>query len=248
MIYSLLLYNKRLKISIFLLNNEFQSELSAKLPQIELEPQNGGGGGVNLDQLQSTREKLATLLGKVEEMREQRAQLVNRLQLSLKDDDPTQAIAATQNDVGTDPHAFFAKCLLKHGQLVQYIQQNLVAQENILRALTDANASYAVERQRLVEASRQRDDAIERLVASYRRVDELCEKARKGVAYFDALAREPLRELVRDVKEFCEWSKRQRASSTTKKPAPSVPQPPPRPSALVNPLLSLPDSFISLSS
>lgn len=185
--------------------------MSSKLPQIDLEP-----SGTNVDQLKSTREKLVSLLDKVNEMRQQRTQLVNRLQLSLKEDDPTETIAANQNEI--EPQTFFAKSLQKHDQLTQYIKQNLLAQENILRALAESNASYALERQRLNDASKQRNQAIERLIASYNRVDELCEKARKGVAYFESLAREPLKELVKDTREFCEWSKRQ------KQPPPTIPK------------------------
>lgn len=193
--------------------------MSTKLPQIELDP-----SGTNVEQLKTTREKLVSLLGKVDEMRQQRVQLVNRLQLSLKEDDPTQTIAANQNEI--EPQAFFAKSLQKHSQLTQYIQQNLLAQENILRALAESNASYALERQRLNEACQQRNQAIERLIASYNRVDELCEKARKGVSYFEALSREPLKELVKDTKEFCDWSKRQKQAP--RRPAP-VPPPPKMP-------------------
>lgn len=197
------------RLKVFLIN---KSELSAQLPQIDLQPTDP-----NMDQHKVTREKLIALLAKVDEMRQQRAQLLTRLQLSLKDDDPTQIIAANQNDI--NPQAFFAQNLQKHSQLTQYIQQNLLAQENILRALAECNASYAQERQRLTGASQERTNMIDRLVGSYQRVDELCEKGRKGVSYFETLAREPLRDLIKDVKEFCEWSKKQKQSvAATKRP------------------------------
>ena len=197
--------------------------MSAQLPQIEIESTNKPDEPTTEETLKGTRDKLTSLLAKVDEMRQQRDQLVQRLQLALKDDDPTQTIAANQNEI--EPQAFFAKSLQKHEQLSQYIRQNLLAQENILRALTEANASYAAERLRIVEASKRRDEAVERLVASYHRVDELCEKARKGVAFFESLSRGPLEELLRDTKLFWEWSKKQKQAAVAAK----RPQPPPRP-------------------
>ena len=38
---------------------------------------------------------------------------------------------------------FFRENLQKHDQVLTYIRQNLTAQDNILRALTDTNAEYA---------------------------------------------------------------------------------------------------------
>jgi tyrosine-protein phosphatase non-receptor type 23 len=38
---------------------------------------------------------------------------------------------------------FFAEQLNKHAKTVGFIDQNLAAQDNVLRALTDANAKFA---------------------------------------------------------------------------------------------------------
>ena len=155
------------------------SELSGKLPSID-ESVLGGGGGNN-EEANAVREKLTTIVAKVDEMRQQRAQLLNRLKLSIQDDDLTKVIASRQQDVQTDEAGFFREQLKKHQELKVYLEQNLSAQDNILRALAESNAAYAVERRRMQEASRERAQFIENLILSYQSVDELIEKASKVV-------------------------------------------------------------------
>ena len=48
--------------------------------------------------------------------------------------------------------SFFKEELKKHDQLVTYLNQNMAAQENILRAVTEANAQYAPIRKATTEA------------------------------------------------------------------------------------------------
>ncbi len=70
-------------------------------------------------------------------MKAQRAELLTRLQRALAEDDLTREIAATQNELAAESSSseFFRQHLAKHQQLATYLQQNLAAQDNILRAV-----------------------------------------------------------------------------------------------------------------
>ncbi len=175
------------------------NELSDKLPAIEQ---------INDEESKQIRDKLVSLLAKVEEMKTQREQLFKRLQAALQDDDLTKLIASKQNDI-TNTSEFFAEQLKKHDQLQVYLQQNLQAQDNILRALAESNASFASDRKKILDATQQRNSFIDSLVFSYDSIGDLCEKANKGVIFFHNL-KQPLNELLNDVKEFCSKFKQER--------------------------------------
>jgi hypothetical protein len=51
----------------------------------------------------------------------------------------------------TLPQKLFEEQLKKYGQLKVYLEQNLAAQDNVLRALTEANVQYAAVRRVLSE-------------------------------------------------------------------------------------------------
>jgi tyrosine-protein phosphatase non-receptor type 23 len=97
---------------------------------------------------------LRRLLDKVDEMRKQRIRLINDLREALdKDDITSQALV----DPYSDPKPIIKAQLTRHDKLIEVIDQNLAAQENILKALTDANANFADFRRQIV-------DMMERLV------------------------------------------------------------------------------------
>lgn len=175
------------------------NDLSEKLPAIE---------PINDEESRQIRDKLVSLLAKVDEMKTQREQLLKRLQLALQDDDLTKLIASKQNDI-QNPSEFFSEQIKKHDQLVVYLQQNLQAQDNILRALAEANAQFATDRKKILDATQQRNAFVDSLVLSYQSVSDLVEKASKGVLFFQNLL-QPLNELLSDVKDFCAKSKQER--------------------------------------
>ncbi|CAF0926517.1 unnamed protein product [Brachionus calyciflorus] len=175
------------------------NELSEKLPKIEL---------ISDDESKNTRDMLLTLLSKLDEMKNQRAQLLHRLQRALQDDDITRVIASRQNEI-TNLSEFFQEQLKKHEQLLTYTNQNLQAQDNILRALADANAAFASERQKILDATKNRNTYVENLINSYQSISGITEKANKGVLFFEKLT-EPLQNLLNDVKEFCNTQKKLR--------------------------------------
>jgi len=175
------------------------NELSEKLPAIQQ---------INDEESKQIRDKLISLLAKVDEMKVQREQLLRRFQAAIQDDDITKMIASKQNEI-TNPSEFFAEQLKKHDQLVVYLQQNLQAQDNILRALAESNALFASDRKKILEATQQRNAYIDSLVFSYQSISDLIEKANKGVVFFQNL-KQPLNELLKDAQEFCSNSKQER--------------------------------------
>jgi hypothetical protein len=175
------------------------NDLTEVLPQIET---------TNNIESKEIKDKLVSLLGKVDEMKTQRDELLKRLQRSVEEDDLTKSIAAQQNEIKNE-YEFFKQNLKKHEQLVMYLDQNLQAQDNILRALADTNASFAADRQKIQDATHKRNLFIDGLVFSYQSIEDLSEKAEKGVVFFESL-NDPIDKLFQNVKEFCEKSKQER--------------------------------------
>lgn len=83
-------------------------------------------------------------------MREQRGQLVERLREDLDADDITKR-ALTEREL--DPKKLFEVELKKHDQNRELIEQNLRAQDNILKAMTDANANFADYRRQIMDSN-----------------------------------------------------------------------------------------------
>lgn len=125
-------------------------------------------------------QNLKRILVKVQEMRDQRLSLEQQLrEMIQKDDITTSLVTADRSEmkVGSScpspslpgvlgglpatpsapphphfsPQKLFEEQLKKYDQIKVYLEQNLAAQENILKALTDANVKYAAVRKALAE-------------------------------------------------------------------------------------------------
>lgn len=131
-------------------------------------------------------QNLKRILGKVQEMRDQRVSLEQQLREMIQKDDITTSLVTTDRSemkVGashcgwghraragapvptSQPHPshlhplksptsrqkLFEEQLKKYDQIKVYLEQNLAAQENVLKALTDANVKYAAVRKALAE-------------------------------------------------------------------------------------------------
>ena len=107
--------------------------------------------------------EVTRLLGVVEDMRSQRAKLIDQLRQDLLQDDITQlliagsgAAAATgmeQSDA--EQAAVYAEQLRKHDRVVGFLRQNLAAQENVAQKLEEVYVQFAPVKRRLEEAERQ---------------------------------------------------------------------------------------------
>lgn len=130
-------------------------------------------------------QNLKRILGKVQEMRDQRMSLEQQLREMIQKDDITTSLVTTDRSemkvgasrcvwghptrAGARPNLpkppshlhplkspisrqkLFEEQLKKYDQIKVYLEQNLAAQENVLKALTDANVKYAAVRKALAE-------------------------------------------------------------------------------------------------
>lgn len=125
-------------------------------------------------------QNLKRILAKVQEMRDQRVSLEQQLRELIQKDDITASLVTTDHSemkVGLAsrgrsltlgcplkrrapecplrsnplPQKLFEEQLKKYDQLRVYLEQNLAAQDNVLRALTEANVQYAAVRRVLSE-------------------------------------------------------------------------------------------------
>lgn len=125
-------------------------------------------------------QNLKRILAKVQEMRDQRVSLEQQLRELIQKDDITASLVTADHSemkVGLArrgrslmlgcpltrcgpecplrpkplPQKLFEEQLKKYDQLRVYLEQNLAAQDNVLRALTEANVQYAAVRRVLSE-------------------------------------------------------------------------------------------------
>ncbi|XP_063417338.1 tyrosine-protein phosphatase non-receptor type 23-like [Mytilus trossulus] len=134
---------------------------------------------------ESVVKELQRLLDKVEEMKNQRAMLEEQFRKQVKEDDITNQIVA--QDGGSNTMVMFEEQLKKHDKQIGYIHQNLDAQDNILRALTDVNARYATTRRATADTITRREATIEGLKNSYDVYEDLLAKSQKGLEFYKKL-------------------------------------------------------------
>ncbi|NWS78298.1 PTN23 phosphatase, partial [Crotophaga sulcirostris] len=81
----------------------------------------------------------------------------------------------------------FEEQLKKYDQIKVYLEQNLAAQENVLKALTDANVKYAAVRKALAEVEHKWNTTVQTLVASYEAYEDLMKKSQEGKDFYTDL-------------------------------------------------------------
>ncbi|KAM3615232.1 uncharacterized protein V6R79_025290 [Siganus canaliculatus] len=159
-----------------------------------------------LPQPQLSEEEVAGLqcmkriLGKVQEMREQRASLEKQLRDLIQQDDITATLVTTER---ADMKRIFEEQLKKYEQVKVYIDQNLAAQENILKALTEANVQYATVRKSLNQTEQQWNSTVQGLVGSYEAYEDLIKKSQEGKEFYEDLEAKASR-LLEKAKTLCQ--------------------------------------------
>uniref|UniRef100_A0A3B4BP87 BRO1 domain-containing protein n=1 Tax=Pygocentrus nattereri TaxID=42514 RepID=A0A3B4BP87_PYGNA len=151
-------------------------------------------------------ETMKRILGKVDEMRKQRISLEKQLRDLIQKDDMTSVLVTTER---YQIKALFEEQLKKYDQLKGYIDQNLAAQENILKALTEANVQYAVVRKTLTLTEQQWHSSVQSLVASYETHEDLVKKAEEGRNFYQDLDKKTSSLLDR-VKAICQTREQER--------------------------------------
>uniref|UniRef100_A0AAY4D460 BRO1 domain-containing protein n=1 Tax=Denticeps clupeoides TaxID=299321 RepID=A0AAY4D460_9TELE len=168
-------------------NTELHTRMSQHLPNLRLLQGPVEELRANLPQTQLTEaasEQMQRILGKVNEMREQRRSLEQQLRELIHRDDLTSVLVTTERSEIKD---MFQQQLQKYSELTGYIEQNLSAQEKILTTLTDANARYAPVRKNLAHTHTQWQSAVRALQASYEDYEDLLRKAEEGRDFYQGL-------------------------------------------------------------
>ncbi|XP_042188445.1 tyrosine-protein phosphatase non-receptor type 23 [Callorhinchus milii] len=164
------------------------------------------------------------LLAKVEEMRDQRTSLEQQLRDTIQKDDITTTLVTTDH---SEMKKLFEEQLKKYDQLKVYIDQNLSAQENVLRALTEANVKYAAVRKALSEAEHKWNSIVQMLVASFEAYEDLMKKSQEGKEFYADLEGKVTR-LLEKARDICKSQEEQRQQILEREIAK---KPPPRPTA-----------------
>uniref|UniRef100_A0A6Q2X6X0 Tyrosine-protein phosphatase non-receptor type 23 n=1 Tax=Esox lucius TaxID=8010 RepID=A0A6Q2X6X0_ESOLU len=164
------------------------------------------------------------ILGKVQEMRDQRCSLEKQLRDLIQHDDITSSLVTTDR---ADMKRLFEEQLKKYEQVKVYIDQNLSAQENILKALTEANVQYASVRKGLTETEHKWNGMVQTLVASYEAYEDLMKKSQEGKEFYEDLEAKSSRLLER-AKALCQGREEDRRAVLDTE---SQKKPPPRPTA-----------------
>ncbi|XP_016999257.2 tyrosine-protein phosphatase non-receptor type 23 [Drosophila takahashii] len=126
------------------------------------------------------------ILNKVNEMKAQRAQFHADLRIAINEDDITGKVIAHGGQEGLQ--ALFATELGKHDKLTELLDQNMVAQANILQALTENYAKAAPVLKTLQDVKQKREHFYSSLAASYDVYEDLLAKSAKGLEFYKKLA------------------------------------------------------------
>ncbi|MEE6511741.1 hypothetical protein FKM82_018484 [Ascaphus truei] len=169
-------------------------------------------------------QNLKRILSKVQEMRDQRLSLEQQLRDAIQKDDITTSLVTTDR---SEMKKLFAEQLKKYAQLKVYIDQNLSAQENILKALTDANVKYAPVRKVLTESEQKWNHTVQTLISSYEAYEDLMKKSQEGKDFYADLEGKvaKLLDKARAASDASQASRQQLLEREMKK------KPPPRPTA-----------------
>ncbi|XP_016058277.1 PREDICTED: tyrosine-protein phosphatase non-receptor type 23 [Miniopterus natalensis] len=169
-------------------------------------------------------QNLKRILAKVQEMRDQRVSLEQQLRELIQKDDITASLVTTDH---SEMKKLFEEQLKKYDQLRVYLEQNLAAQDNVLRALTEANVQYAAVRRALSELDQKWNSTLQTLVASYEAYEDLMKKSQEGKDFYADLESKvaALLERAQSTCQAREAARQQLLDRELKK------KPPPRPTA-----------------
>ncbi|XP_069715230.1 tyrosine-protein phosphatase non-receptor type 23 isoform X2 [Phaenicophaeus curvirostris] len=169
-------------------------------------------------------QNLKRILAKVQEMRDQRMSLEQQLREMIQKDDITTSLVTTDR---SEMKKVFEEQLKKYDQIKVYLEQNLAAQENILKALTDANVKYAAVRKALAEVEHKWNTTVQTLVASYEAYEDLMKKSQEGKDFYTDLEGKATK-LLEKARAACQAAEANRQHVLEKE---LKKQPPPRPTA-----------------
>lgn len=137
--------------------------------------------GANVPFNESNLAEMEKLLEKVEEMKSQRLMLENQLKETMASDDiMKQVLAHNKKEI----EQVFDNEIKKYDRITSLIEQNLSAQDNILRALTKANAKYSETRRAILDNERNRSARIASLIHTFEVFRELQSNSKRGLDFY----------------------------------------------------------------
>ena len=136
---------------------------------------------VNVPINEEILKEMDKLFSKIDEMKSQRLMLENQLKEAMDSDDVMKLVLAHAKE---EVEIIFQKEIKKYDKFVSLLDQNMSAQENILRALTKTNAKYSETKKALLENQRNRRARIESLLQTYEIFQEIKTNSKKGVEFY----------------------------------------------------------------
>ena len=126
------------------------------------------------------------IVKKVDEMKNQRVQLMDELRDDILHDDITKKLVIHKEN---EMPKLFETELTKHDTKIKFLEQNLKAQGNIIQAMTEVNAKYVPTRRKVADLIQNRKDKISSLVETFEAYESLNEKVSKAVEFYEKLAK-----------------------------------------------------------
>ncbi|XP_052902553.1 tyrosine-protein phosphatase non-receptor type 23 [Anopheles moucheti] len=157
-------------------------------------------------------QELNTIVQKVKEMKMQRIKLYQDLRHNVTEDDITSQLIALEGNGSEQKQKMddlFRKELSKHDQLVGLLEQNMKAQGNILKALTEVYAKCAPTLKSLSDVKTKRDQFFSSLSASFDVYEDLLSKSAKGLEFYRKL-QSNIQKLYSRVKAACDVQEEER--------------------------------------
>ncbi|GAB1597660.1 tyrosine-protein phosphatase non-receptor type 23-like [Argonauta hians] len=154
---------------------------------------------------EAIQKELKKLVAKVDEMKTQRVMLEEQFRTKLQEDDITNVLVTQE----ANKKEIFEEQLKKHDKTISLIEQNLAAQENILRALTNANAKFANTRKTITEIKAKRETLIKEYMNSYDVYEDLMAKSNKGLEFYSKLESN-VDQMLRRTQSVCQVQEEER--------------------------------------
>ena len=168
-------------------------------------------GAIPIDE--ENLKRLEEVLNKIDEMKKQRLMFEKEIREAVEKDDVLTKVMMSSGK--EEVESLFEKELKKFDEKQTLLNMNLSAQDNIIEALTKANADYAPTRRAVMECESKRRTRTEEIIASYEAVQNINTSAEKGITFYEQVL-QTLSSLESRVKSVCEIQATERAKNASK--------------------------------
>ncbi|CAH8824420.1 unnamed protein product [Trichobilharzia szidati] len=176
------------------------------------------------DTFTNTVNESKRIFGKVNEMRQQRHDLIRQLRTALHEDDVSSELIISSDESKKDINEWFTNRLkTKHDSLVNIIKQNLIAQGNIQSALIDLNAEFAPKWEKINEMRTKRSELFNRILSAGEAFDGILLKAKQGITFYTELI-DQLKQIDKETDQLIDDFNKQLRSTISElsKPLPNM--------------------------